>query len=454
MLDAIVVGGGISGAVAAGRLRTAGRSVVLLEARDRLGGRTCTVDLLGHAVDVGGQWIGPTQKRAHALARRLGIATYEQHHRGAKVVRLGAHTATYRGLLPRTAWNGGTVDDPRIGPRQLLSLGRALAHIELAALRLPVGDPWDARHAAKHDALSVEEWLTRHVGDPVARRVLAWGVNAVFACEPRDLSFLYLLHYARSAGGFQPLLEIRGGAQQTKLHGGTQQYAKRLGEGLDVRLDWPVRAIVQDERGVTVRGERGELRAGRVVLAVPPPLAHAIDFAVPLPAGRAAMHAKMPMGSALKWIVAYRTPFWRERGLSGEAVGDGRFVRAAFDACAPDGSFHALVGFVFGDDLAGLKARDEAGRRAAIVEDLASFFGPEARDAIGYVDRDWTSETWSAGCYVGVAPPGLLTEVGAALRAPAGRVHFAGTETATRWTGYFDGAIEAGERAATEVLGG
>ncbi|MCB9599084.1 MAG: FAD-dependent oxidoreductase [Sandaracinus sp.] len=162
---------------------------MLLEARDRLGGRTCTVDLLGHAVDVGGQWIGPTQKRAHALARRLGIATYEQHHRGAKVVRLGAHTATYRGLLPRTAWNGGTVDDPRIGPRQLLSLGRALAHIELAALRLPVGDPWDARHAAKHDALSVEEWLTRHVGDPVARRVLAWGVNAVFACEPRDLSF-------------------------------------------------------------------------------------------------------------------------------------------------------------------------------------------------------------------------------------------------------------------------
>lgn len=408
MLDAIVVGGGISGMVAADRLRAAGRSVVVLEARDRVGGRTCTVDLLGHPVDVGGQWIGPTQKRAHALARRLGLTTYEQHHRGAKVVRLGGHVATYRGLLPCTAWTGGTADDPRIGPRQLLALARALAHIELAALRLPVGDPWDARRAAAHDALSVEDWLGRHVADPVARRILGWGVNAVFACEPRDLSVLYLLHYARSAGGFQPLLEIRGGAQQTKLRGGAQQYAKRLAEGLDVRLQWPVRAIVQDERGVTVRGERGELRAGRVILAVPPPLAHAIDFASPLPPGRAAMHAKMPMGSVLKWIVAYRAPFWRARGLSGEAVGDGRFVRAAFDACAPDGSLNALVGFVFGDDLEGLKAMDEAGRRNAIVEDLAAFFGPEARDAIGYVDRDWTAEPWSAGCYVGVAPPGLL----------------------------------------------
>jgi monoamine oxidase len=158
------------------------------------------------------------------------------------------------------------------------------------------------------------------------------------------------------------------------------------------------------------------------------------------------------MGSIVKCIAAYEQPFWRQAGLSGEALAVHGPVRAVFDDSAHDGSQAALVAFIAGQQAQQASRLEPQQRQAAVLEALAGLFGPQALRCSAYVDHDWVSDPWSGGCYEGILPPGKLTELGAALREPCGRIHFAGTETARRWMGYMEGAAEAGERAAAEVL--
>lgn len=442
-LDTIVIGAGLAGLTAARRLRDAGKRVVVLEARDRVGGRTQTVELAGDPVDLGGQWIGPTQDHVRALANELGVRSFPQHFRGTKVLELAGERRTYRGLLPK------------IGLGPLLELGLTIERVEWMARSVPLAAPASARKAAAWDQMTLADWLDRHVRSRGARKVFEIATHAIFASEPRDLSLLFFLFYTRSGRSFTRLAEIRGGAQQERLIGGAQQ----LSEGLRARvgaqhvlLDSPVTAIVQDAAQVEVRTPRRGFTARNAILAVPPALAEHVAFAPALPPARAELHRRMPMGSVVKCVVAYERAFWREQGHSGEAVSDGEPIRAVFDDCSHDGRHPALLCFVLGDVARRFGPLPEAERRAAIVDHLVRLFGEPAARPLAYVDKDWISDPWSSGCYVGVMGPGLMTRIGDALREPVGRLHFAGTETAVRWCGYLDGAIESGERAAAEVL--
>ena len=442
-LDTIVIGAGLAGLTAARRLRDAGKRVLVLEARDRVGGRTQSVELAGDTVDLGGQWIGPTQDHVRALADELGVTRFPQHFRGEKVLELAGERRTYRGLLPK------------IGLGPLLELGLTIERIEWMARSVPLTAPAGARKAAEWDRMTVADWLDRHVRRRDTRKVLEIATHAIFAAEPRDLSLLFFLFYTRSGRSFTRLAEIRGGAQQERLVGGAQQ----LSEGLrgrigaqHVLLDSPVTAVAQDAAQVLVRTPRRSFAARTAVLAVPPALAGHIAFTPALPAARAELHREMPMGSVVKCIVAYERAFWREQGRSGEAVSDGEPIRAVFDDTSHDGRHPALLCFVLGDVARRFGPLPEAERRAAIVAHLVRLFGDAAARPLAYVDKDWIADPWSSGCYVGLMGPGLLTRVGQALREPVGRLHFAGTETAVRWCGYLDGAIESGERVAAELL--
>jgi monoamine oxidase len=440
--DVVVIGAGLSGLAAARRLEAAGRTVVVLEASERVGGRTLTRELEGYAVDLGGQWIGPTQDRVAALANELGIETYAQHERGRKVMELGGRRSTYRGLLP---W---------IGAAGLGELALRVVQLELRARKVPLHDPMQAPGAAALDRQDVRAWLDGRVRRDRVRSVLQIATQMVFAGEPRDLSLLWFLFYMRSGGGFIRLTSVGGGAQATRLRGGAQPLsiglAARLAE--PVVLGCPVKAVLHEEDGVVVHAADRSVSARHAIMAVPPALAAGIDLGPARSEARRKAEAGMPMGSAIKCHVAYRRAFWREAGLSGESISDGEPIRATFDACAPDLSYCGLVVFVVADAAKAFGALPPEERRRTVLEHLVRLFGPEAAEPVGYVDQDWSRETWSGGCYVGLAKPGVLTEVGNALRAPAGRIHFAGTETAERWCGYFDGALEAGQRAADEVL--
>jgi monoamine oxidase len=218
-----------------------------------------------------------------------------------------------------------------------------------------------------------------------------------------------------------------------------------------VMHDAPVRAVLQHDDGVVVRTDRGDVRAKRVVMAVPPTLANQIDFANSLPAKRAHLMQRMPMGTVIKVHVAYERPFWRDKGLSGMAVSDSLPCNVLFDQSPEDLSCGILVGFFDADAAVDFTSAGDNARRDAVVEAAKTFFGPEAASPIDYVDNDWLAEEWSRGCYVAHMAPGVMTTFGDALREPCGRVHWAGTETATKWQGYMDGALQSGIRAAGEV---
>ena len=444
--DVIVIGAGLAGLAAARRVVAAGLAVRVLEARDRVGGRTWSrATVTGEMLDLGAQWIGPTQDRIAALARELGVRTFAQHHAGKKILSRGDRISTYARSIPSL---------PILG---LLDLDRTITRVDAMSRSVPLDAPWSAARAREWDGVTVESWKRDHVHTNAARALVDIAVEAVFACEPSDLSCLFFLFYLRSAGGLMRLTEIPNGAQETRLVGGTQQLSIAMASALGARvaLDAPARAIVQTEDGVVVRTggtDAREHRAAHVIVAVPPALAGRIDYAPALPAARDQLTQRMPMGSVTKCIAVYAEPFWRRRGYSGEAVSDTGPVRLVFDDSPHDGSHGALVAF-----LLGRGAREWGGyatetRRPAVLAALARLFGEEAAHPLEYFDQDWASEPWSRGCYAALMPPGVLTAYGHALAAPVGRVHWAGTETARAWNGYMEGALESGERAADEVI--
>ncbi len=441
-VDVVVIGAGVAGLTTARALTQAGASVVVLEARERVGGRTLTRSLGGDVVDLGGQWVGPHQRHILRLADSLGLKRFPQFHHGTKLLDVRGERRTYRGKVPAL---------PLLG---LLDLQRNVWRLDRLARSVPLERPDLASRAAEWDGMTLEDWKQRHVPTWGARAALDIASRAIFAAEPSELSFLHFLFYVHSNNGLMPLTEIEGGAQAERFRTGAQSVSLKLAEALPsgrIVLSTPVRAVLQDAHGVTVHAEGRTWRARHAVVATPPALAGKLDFGTELPAARRRAHADIPMGSVIKVVATYSKPFWREAGFSGEAVSDVGPLRLCFDDSGPDGHHPALVGFFLGDSARAWTGRPAEERQRVALEGFARFFGPAALKPTAIADLDWVAEPFSAGCYVGLPRPGVLSSIGDALRQPFGRVHWAGTETATEGCGYLDGAVQSGERAATEL---
>jgi monoamine oxidase len=438
--DVLIIGAGVAGLIAARELAKRNRSCLVLEARDRVGGRTFTQKLGKDWVDLGGQWIGPTQDRLAALARELDVPIFPQHHEGKKILSWGGKLSTFKGSMP---W---------LSLLTQLELGLLDLRAKSYAKTFPLDAPWQAPRAAEWDGETVESWKRRHLRAGGSRLFLDIVVRAVFTSEPRDLSFLYFLSYVKSGHGLEMLTSIPGGAQESRFVGGAQKLSIRMAEALGSRvvLDCPVWALEQTADGVSLETARGTFRGRYVIVAIPPLLAGRIRYAAGLPPRREQLMARMPMGSCIKYVATYERAFWREAGFSGEAFSDTGPTVTTFDDSSHDGS-PALVTFSDGGVARIWGDRPPEERRQAVLAELARFFGPQAAHPTGFAEKNWSEDPWSGGCYAGVMGPGVMTDFGSALRQPCGRIHWAGTETAVEWTGYIDGAIESGQRAAGEV---
>jgi monoamine oxidase len=440
-VDVVVIGAGLAGLTAARELARRGANCVVLEARDRVGGRTLSHRLGEDTVDLGGQWIGPTQNRLAALAAELGIERCPQYHTGRKLLSWNGKLSSYDGDLPNLSI---------LAQLELLWADRRFKKF---ASQVPPEAPWRAARALEWDSMTLETWKRRNMRSGGAKLFLDIVTRAVLTSEPRDVSFLFFLSYLRWGHGLESLISIPGGAQQERFIGGAQQISIRLAEQLAPRvvLEAPVRAIEQNSDAVVVRSDVGTYQARFVVVAIPPLLAGRIHYTASLPAKREQLTARMPLGSIIKYVVSYDRPFWREAGFSGEAFSDTGITVTTFDDTSHDGRHAALVTFSDSAPAREWSPRTSEERRQAVLDEFVRFFGPEAAKPTAFVEKDWNTDPWSRGCYVGVTGPGTLTAFGEALREPCGRIHWAGTETATEWMGYLDGAIQSGQRASAEV---
>jgi monoamine oxidase len=442
-VDVVVVGAGLAGLVAARDLQAGGATVVVLEARDRVGGRTCDRVLDdGTLVELGGQWVGPGQDRLLALAAELGVHTFPTWNAGENVLHVKGRPHRYRGAIPR------------VNPALIADIGQAQVRLDRMAKRVPLDAPWTARKAAEWDSQTVETWLRRNVATATARELMRLSVAAVFACEPRDMSLLHMLFYIHSGTSLDALLSVRRGAQEQRFVEGPQEISRRVAARLDgaVVLEAPVRRVRQDGAGVEVVADGVRVRGRRAVVAVPPTLAGRFTYEPPLPPERDQLTQKVPMGSVIKFHAVYDEPFWRAEELTGQVTSDAGAVRITFDNSPPSGQPGVLLAFVEGDQARRLSKLSPEERERIVLDDLVGYFGPRAGTPIEVAQQDWAAEEFSRGCYGVHLAPGVWSAFGSALCEPCGLIHWAGTETSGAWNGYMDGAVRSGERVAAEVL--
>ena len=345
-VDVAVVGAGLAGLTAAQRLSRARVEVCLLEARDRVGGR-----VLNHRVEpgviaeLGGQYVGPTQDRLLALADSLGVDTFPTYNEGDNVLLLNGRRSRYPA-------DPGLSPDPEFQEAILT----AIAKFDPMAAEVPVDAPWKAPRAEEWDAITLEAWKQQNLTTPGSKKLFDIACESVWGAEPRQMSLLYALAYIAGAGNettpgsFVRLVTTPGGAQESRFVGGSQRIAqllaRRLGERVVLRS--PVRSIEQGRGRVIVTSDRVVVEADQVVVALPPAVARRIDFTPALPRAKRKLLESLVPGRLIKWEAVYDEPFWREQGLSGQAVSELGPANATFDNTPPSGSPGILFGFVGG----------------------------------------------------------------------------------------------------------
>ncbi|CAF1073357.1 unnamed protein product [Rotaria sordida] len=465
IVDVIVVGAGISGLYAAYRIKQKSPElkILVLEAKDRVGGRTLTSDIItshdGNETDrfdLGGQWVTDTQENITALLNELKLETYLQYHTGKSIAELQRHIQKY------------ALSMPFISLLSFLESIYSVFRLESLASTVPTWNPMMTRNADYLDQRTLEDLMKPWIHNR-AKPLMTAAIRTVYGCEPEQVNALFALTYAQAGGGFMRLtLTDPGCAQEKKIKGGSQQISQLLVEHIgkeQVLLNTPVQKIVQNDDGtvlVNTTDNQTTFQCRKLILAIPPSQIIPIQFEPMLPGYKREMLKHMPIGSYLKFVFIFDKAFWREDGLNGEVISDGSFAPLGLsigpmtyliDGTSSNGT-PALIGFIGGRCASVWTSVTYEERRKGLIECLSRYFGGHkiSTHLIEYVEKDWNLEPYSGGCPCHNATTGTMKDFVDGLRKPYKNIHFAGTETASQWMGYMDGAVDAGRRAASEVL--
>ena len=458
VVDVVIIGGGLSGLSAGNYLFDHNRkNFLILEARDRVGGRTCTIDYKQHPVDVGGAYVGPFQNRILRLAREFNIRTYRINNQGKNVLTLSnGQRSEYKGTVPTS-----------IGVFSLLDLNYLLCRTQELCEQISNKTPWSNEDlTSKYDHMTLEDWLQTLGETEEAKQVYRAAARSVLCVEPDEVSMFAWLSYINNGLGIMRLCEVENGAQERKFTGGSQQISNNLRQKIGsnrVLLNHVVKHIQWSSTTdlVQITCDNNKIFSCRhVIIALAPSLYKTIQFEPELPAKKREATERMYMGSIIKTITVFERPYWKEKGYSGSALDtshESSPVVFSYDDSSDEHQFYALMGFVVADSSRKWAKQTREQRRQAICEQYARAF--QCNDMLTgcreYIEQNWSAEQFSGGCYTDIMPKDLLSSLREQLSAPCGdngQLVFAGTELATRFSGYMDGAVQAGERASFQVI--
>lgn len=440
--DVVIIGAGPSGLTAAHALTQAGRSVAVLEARGRVGGRTWTDEVHGATLELGGQWISPDQTGLYGLIDELGIGTYPRYRDGAGVFIAADGT--------RTEYTGG---DFPIGAEAIGETNKLIAEMDRLAAEIDPDKPWEHARARELDTTSFHHWLRSLSDNEEACTNIGLFIAGGMLTKPAHaFSALQALLMAASAGSFSNLVDedfILDRRIVGTMQGVSKALAERLGDA--VHLDNPVLRIEWNDDGVTAHGATVTVRAKKAILAVPPNLYSRISYEPPMPRRQQVTHQHQSMGLVIKVHAVYPTPFWRDKGLSGTGFSPSRNVQEVYDNTLLDDPRGTLVGFVSDEKADALYALGDDARRGAILADLAAFLGEEALEPDVYFESDFGAEEWTRGAYATSYDLGGLHRFGPEQHEPVGPIYFSSSDLAGEGYQHVDGAVRMGKRTAARI---
>ncbi|XP_067672306.1 probable flavin-containing monoamine oxidase A [Haliotis asinina] len=465
--DAIIVGAGISGLTAAHRLKKKDPNVrvLVIEAKDRVGGRTYSVPLktvsgidgteATDVWDLGSQWVGRCQTHVMSLLSELGLETYHQYSEGSKFVQLEDHSIrTYTSTLPTLSF------------LELMDLRRFINKIDAMRRQVPADNPFSCDKARKWDSMTLETFKQSTLWTAGSADTIDAVVRYILGVDASQVSLLFFLMYVNSADGLDHIVQkTEDAGQDLKIKGGAQQICEKLAAAIgdnSVLLKQPVSNIKQESEGVIISTTNGAtFKCKRAIVTIPPSLLNKVHFEPTLPICKRDYIGRAPLSNRITAVVTFRESFWRDRGWSGEILSSGGPSTVsrcdsgplcfACDATTA-GDNPAIIAFIGGHQAVQWGQLQKEERKRGVLESLSRFFGPDVFGYIDYAERDWSQEPYTDGGPLCVANPGAMMYYNKALRQPFGKIHFAGTETATVWIGTMNGAVQAGLRAATEVL--
>ncbi|MGO1545338.1 MAG: flavin monoamine oxidase family protein [Gulosibacter sp.] len=447
--DVVVIGAGPAGLTAARRLVEAGKSVAVLEARDRVGGRTWSDTIDGAFFEIGGQWVSPDQTAIASLAQELGLELFDRYREGDSVF------LTEDG--ERTVYSS---DDLPVGPKSHEGLEAARKELNRLAAEIEPAAPWDHPQAAEFDAISFENWLRSISDDKVARDTTAHFIAGGMLTKPsHTFSLLQALLMASSAGSFDNLLD-EDFILDKRVVGGMQSVSIRMAEELgdDVFLSNPVRTLRWSDAGpgaaaeVTAVADHVTVRARHAILAIPPNLYSRIQYEPALPRTQQIAHQHHSMGLVIKVHAAYDRPFWRDKGLSGTGFGVGNIVQEVYDNSNHGEERGTLVGFVVDVTAERMWNLPEEERKTTILRSLADYLGEEAMNPVAFYLSDWGAEEWTRGAYACSYDLGGLSRWGAVQNQPVGPIFFASSDIQGIGYQHVDGAVRIGADTAQRIV--
>lgn len=441
-VDVVIIGAGISGAIAARELKREGKSIAVLEARDRVGGRLYTKTIHKDIkVDLGGQWIGPSQENMYELVKEYKSEVIPTYSEGKSIVSLGQKIKTYKGPIPS------------LPMPDLISLDWAIKKINKLSDTVNLKEPWNTPKAKLLDSITLHAWIKKNIKFAKARKVFQIGAEAVFATSIADISLLHTLIYIKSGNDFDSLVNVENGAQQDRLKDGLQPLVEKIFNELkeDLFLQSPVTSIYQSDENVVVKTDKLTYQAKKVICTIPPATLGNIIFHPELPINKKQFTSRAFMGSAIKCYIIYKNPFWRKQSLNGMAITDSGYISLTFDNYNPKYKQGILLGFVVADKAKEFIRYTKEKQNQIIKDDIVRIFGSEASNPMHIHTEAWSSERWTNGCYSGMFPTNVWSSVGHEWRKPYKHIHWAGTETSEKWQGYMEGAVVSAKRAVKEV---